>query len=147
MMKLYDRLVARNTIFKNETNEILTEYKSKLDNILNSLLSETVDVEWKHINYEDELEGKDDKLSVHGLIAMNIGDTLYDPDTNKRVTITEENKTQYLKYIRLLIPSNHLEHSSVEEIVALIKKMHKLDKKISGEEFQLMDLPISGKAH
>ena len=137
MTMLYEDINTRNQTFNTETKNILSKYLDKLNGIANRLLNSDVTVDW---NYIDHINGMKDLIAIHGLLQVKVGDTIFDR-TGNRIVITVENKEDYLKYLKILVRSTRLETATVDELVDDIKDIHRVDNKMSGEDFQTMEIP------
>ena len=143
-MNLFDSITLRNNSFNNDTKLILNTYKDKLDQIANKLLKDTVVTELKYIDIIkcDEYPAvSSDLVSIHGLLETNVGQILYDSANDTQIIITEENKSAYLQYLKIIVSSKTFETDSVDNIVNTIKDIYKFEDKMDAAEFQTMDIP------
>jgi phosphomevalonate kinase len=152
MTNLFDRVLARNNAFTEETNKILDQHKDKLTSIINALRKQEkadasdIEVTWKHVNLSENYENtKKDLVLFQGFTAVNAGDVIFDPETNAKLVVTEKTKDFYSNYVRLLVSAKALENDSIEQIAENMKELQRQDKKMTAAEFLSRQSPKTTK--
>ena len=116
------------------TKSIINKYSDLFDEIFADISGGNMDVKWVNIDFHPS---NDIMVNIVGIANYNAGEIITN-DFDEVIFIDENNKENYAKPVRMILPTPLIEGGDVEKLLTFVEEYTQIIMASSHEEAELM---------